>query len=186
MEKVKWKSVIGICLGLVLTGATYAQTPSITGNQSKDDRGDYKIIDLSTGEEITVYYDTVSWKTINKTSNLPVDYYIVRYGNSALAPDTIHGVTGLVVNDLLMLNNDGKWTLNEAKVKWDGEELKMKDKYGRKVKWENGTVKIKDWNSKYKSEKGDDTKYKEEWNKVKWKDDVMKVEYGTQKSKTRQ
>lgn len=183
---MKWKSVLAICMGLFFAGTTFAQTPTLSSDSSNRHRGDYTIIDLNTGEEVSVFYDTVSWRTINKTSNLPVDYYIIRYGNTTMTPDTVHGVTGLVVNDLITLNGDGKWTLNEAKVKWDGSELKMKDKYGRKVKWEAGKVKIKDWNSKYKSEKGDDTKYKEEWNKVKWKDDVMKVEYGTQKSKTQQ
>lgn len=62
--------------------------------------------------------------------------------------------------------------------------MKMKDAFGRKVKWEKGELKFKDWNSKYKKE--DDTKYKEEWDKIKWKDDEMKIEKGTQKTKTKE
>ena len=45
--------------------------------------------------------------------------------------------------------------------------MKMKDAFGRKVNWEKGELKFKDWNSKYKKE--DDTKYKEESDKIKWK-----------------
>lgn len=166
-----------LCLSLALlfSYTVFAQiTPA--GNR-------YTTVDLNTGETITVYYDTVSWQTLNKTTNMPVDYYIIIHDNGTR--DTVHGITGIIVNDLIWKNSDGKWVFNEDKVKWDGSELKMKDKYGRKVKWENGELKVKDWNNKFKSEKGDDTKYKEEWDKIKWKDDEIKTEKGTQKTKTK-
>jgi hypothetical protein len=155
----------------------------LDSNAQKDK---YVIVDLYTGEAIDVYYDTVSWRTMNKVSNMPVDYYVIRYSDNTTIPDTVHGVTGIIVNDLIVKNSDGKWMLDEARVKWDGTEFKMKDKYGRKVKWVDGTLKIKDWNSKYKSEKGDDTKYKKEWDKIKWKDDEVKTEVGTKKTKVQQ
>lgn len=145
---------------------------------------DYTIIDLSTGETVDVYYDEMNWKTINKTNNQPVDYYVINY-NDKTTPDTVHGITGIIVNGMIWKNTEGKWAFDEAKVKWDGNEFKMKDKYGRKVKWEKGTVKIKDWNNKYKNEAGDDAKYKEEWDKVKWKDGEVKRETGAQKEKTK-
>lgn len=153
---------------------------------AQTDKNKYVIVDLYTGQTVDVYYDTVSWKTINRTTNMPVDYYIIQYEDAGMRPDTVHGITGLIVNDLMWQNAEGKWILNEAKVKWDGNELKMKDKYGRKVKWEQGKMKIKDWNSKYKNEQGDDAKYKEEWDKIKWKDSKVKIENGTQKTKTQQ
>jgi hypothetical protein len=141
----------------------------------------YKIVDLSTGQQITVMYDTVQWRTFNTLTNQPVEYYVVVHETGM--PDTVHGVTGIIVNNLIWRNPEGHWVFNEDKVKWDGNEFKMKDRYGRKVKWENGSLKIKDWNSKYKSEKGDGAKYKEEWDKIKWKDDEVKIERGTQKTK---
>ena len=141
----------------------------------------YKIVDLYTGETITVLYDTVQWRTFNKVTNTPVDYYVIVHENNVR--DTVHGVTGIIVNNMITQGSDGKWVFMEDKVKWDGTEFKMKDKYGRKVKWEKGDLKIKDWNNKYKSEKGDDAKYKEEWDKIKWKDDEIKIERGTQKTK---
>jgi hypothetical protein len=165
------------CMAFLTSIQTKAQT-----NQEK-----YEFIDLYTGEIIHIYYDTVNWKTINKNNNSPVDYYVIRYKEMDRNPDTVHGITGIIVNDLIWRDNNlGKWTFNEARVKWDGNEFKMKDKYGRKVKCEKGELKIKDWNNKYKSEAGDDTKYKEEWDKIKWKDDEIKVEKGTQKTKINQ
>src|SRR5688572_23880756 len=120
----------------------------------------YTLVDLNTGETIKVFYDTVSWRTINVATTQPVEYYIIRYDNTTIAADTVHGATGIIVNNLIW-NKGGKWAFNDAKVKWDGSEFKMKDKYGRKVKWEKGELKIKDWNSKYKSSSADnEAKYK--------------------------
>jgi hypothetical protein len=85
----------------------------------------------------------------------------------------------------MITQKEGKWDFNDARVKWDGEELKVKDRYGRKVKWEKGKLKIKDWNSKFKSE-GNEAKYKEEWDKIKWKEGEVKIEEGTKKEKIRQ
>lgn len=143
----------------------------------------YTYVDLNSGQTIEVYYDTVNWVTVNKVTSEPVDWYIIHYTDRA-DYDTVHGVTGIIANGMVIRDNEGKWMFDESKVKWDGEELKMKDRYGRKVKWEAGELKIKDWNSKYKSEEGDDTKYKQEWDKIKWKDDEIKVEVGAGKVKS--
>lgn len=169
-----------ICAGMLLLSFFIAPLQSAAQNDK------YVIVDLYTGEAIDIYYDTVSWKTMNKTTKMPVDYYVIRYADANTLPDTVHGVTGIISNNLIWKNKDGKWMFNDAQVKWDGKELKMKDKYGRKVKWEEGSLKIKDWNNKYKSEAGDDTKYKEEWDKIKWKDSEVKTEVGTQKTKVQQ
>jgi hypothetical protein len=175
--------VSALLLMLIFSCQGMAQTDD--ARVTHDSEKKYTIIDLSTGESIDVYYDTLSWKTINRLSNQPVDYYIIRYADNTMMPDTVHGITGIIVNDLIVRNDANQWAFRTDRVKWDGTELKMKDKYGRKVKWEQGKLKIKDWNSKYKSEQGDDTKYKEEWDKIKWKDEEVKIERGAQKSKTR-
>ena len=176
---MKTKAVIIILSLFFSLGITSGLNAQVVTTDTKT----YTVVDLNTGETIDIYYDTVSWRTINRVSTLPVDYYVIRYTDATKMPDTVHGVTGLIVNDLIWKNNEGKWMFNDSRVKWDGTELKMKDRYGRKVKWENGSLKIKDWNNKYKSEKGDDAKYKEEWDKIKWKDNETKVEVGTQKTK---
>jgi hypothetical protein len=167
---------------MMLIGASFiaiAQTP-ISVTTPADPA--YTIVDLNTGQTLDVYYDTLTWKTINRTNNSPVDFYVVRYDEKT--SDTVHGVTGLVVNSMIT-QKEGKWDFNDARVKWDGEELKVKDRYGRKVKWEKGKLKIKDWNSKFKSE-GNEAKYKEEWDKIKWKEGEVKIEEGTKKEKIRQ
>jgi len=171
--------VSSFLLFLAVSGNVYAQKDPVTVSSG------YTYVDLYTGETITVYYDTLTWQTLNKVTMQPVEYYVIRYNDRDVF-DTVHGITGLITNGLIM-QTDGKWTFNDAKVKWDGKELKMKDRFGRKVKWEAGQLKITDWNSKYKSEKGDDTKYKQEWDKVKWKEDgSSKTEVGTKKTKTDQ
>ena len=170
------QKLTGLFVAILATIVATAQTPASDA---------YTIVDLNTGETINVYYDSEKFQTINKATTQPVEFYIITYANTETS-DTVHGVTSLIVNNLIVKNGDGKWKFDDAKVKWDGDEFKMKDKYGRKVKWEKGELKVKDWNSKYKSEAGDDTKYKQEWDKVKWKDDEIKIEQGTQKTKTKQ
>jgi hypothetical protein len=163
-----------------------AMAMSITGFVQAQITPSYTIVDLNSGQSIYVYYDDATWRTVNKATNEPVEYYIVRYNDPVYPADTVHGITGLIVNNLIWKNDEGKWKFNDAKVKWDGDELKMKDKYGRKVKWEKGALKIKDWNSKYKSGKDDEAKYKQEWDKIKWKEDEVKIEQGASKTKVRQ
>ena len=178
----KRRIVTGLCtlfLGLGISLQSYAQKDPVSVSSPN-----YTYIDLYTGETINVYYDTLTWTTVNKATMAPVDYYIIRYSDREVY-DTVHGVTGLITNGLIWKDDTGKWMFNDAKVKWDGKELKMKDRFGRKVKWEAGEMKIKDWNSKYKSEQGDDAKYKQEWDKIKWKEDgTIKTEVGTGKVKS--
>jgi hypothetical protein len=162
----------------------FAQVTTTTSTTSVQMPRKYYIIDLYSSDTVDIYYDTLTWRTMNRVTNQPVEYYIIRYSDPSQSPDTVHGVTGIIVNDLIVRTDDNKWAFNEKKVKWDGKEMKMKDKYGRKVKWEEGNLKIKDWNNKYKSEK-DGAKYKEEWDKIKWKEDGTKVEVGTQKTKVK-
>lgn len=177
-------NVSALLLLLVFSCQGMAQTDNAVTNTNASEKK-YTIIDLSTGETLDVYYDTLSWRTINRMNSQPVEYYIVRYSDPNVMPDTVHGITGIIVNDLIVRDNTNHWVFNTDRVKWDGTELKMKDQYGRKVKWEQGKLKIKDWNSKFKSEQGEETTYKEEWNKIKWKEDEVKIERGAQKTKIR-
>ncbi len=144
-------------------------TDSVQMQQATHPKQDYTIVDLYTMQPIDVYYDTVSYKTINRTSSAPVDFYVIN------GVDTVHGATGLVVNGMLVKGGDGKFKLDEGIVKVYGDEIKMKMNDGRKVKWENGKMKVKEWGEKRKT-KADKEKMKNEWSKVKWKDGEWKVE----------
>jgi len=148
---------------------TRPRTDSVQRDSSMNLKQDYSVVDLYTNEPIDVYYDTVSYKTMNRTNNTPVDFYVI---NSV---DTVHGATGLVVNGMLIKGGDGKFQLNDGQVKVDGDEIKLKTTDGRKVKWENGKMKVKEWGEKRKS-KTDKEKMKNEWSKVRWKDGDWKVE----------
>jgi hypothetical protein len=172
----------GLVAGLfsVMTLSAAAQTDSTrrdsTGlNQTPDSmkaampRQDYTILDLSTNTPIDIYYDTLQFRTVNRVTNAPVEFYILNN------MDTVHGATGLVVNGLLLKAKDGTYKLDEAKVKIDGDEMKIKYADGRKVKWENGKVKIKEWGTKAKS-KGDKEKLKNQWGRVRWKDGEWKFD----------
>lgn len=182
MKKKSLVAVMGILVaGLCISATTYAQKDPVVLKADS-----YTYVDLHSGETVVLYYDTLKWVTVNKTTSKPVDFYIIRY-NDRTDYDTVHGVTGIITNGLLVKNGSGHWNFDEQKVKWDGTELKMKDRYGRKVKWEAGEMKIKDWNSKYKSEDGEEAKYKQEWDKIKWKEDgSTKIEVGTGKVKSDQ
>jgi hypothetical protein len=147
---------------------TTRRTDTVQPHTEAQIKQDYTIIDLSTNAPIDIYYDSVTYRTINRTTTLPVEFYVI---NSV---DTVHGPTGLVVNGMLIKAADGKYMLNDGFVKIDGDEIKMKMTDGRKVKWEKGKMKVKEFGEKrkYKTEKD---KMKNEWGKVKWKDGEWKV-----------
>jgi hypothetical protein len=128
------------------------------------------VSDLKTGEKIYLLYDTVNWVSKNRVTSVPIDYYIIGYPDGTKPADTIHGITGLIVNGMLTKNSQGQWMFNDARVKWNGKELKIKDAYGRVIRWENGNLKIKEWNSKYKSDKPGEAKLTGEWNTIKWRE----------------
>jgi hypothetical protein len=174
----KMNLIKGLAAGvLTLAGFTVAaqtdtsvkRTDSVQTHTEAQIKQDYTIIDLSTNAPIDIYYDSVTFRTINRTTTLPVEFYVI---NSI---DTVHGVTGLVVNGMLMKAADGKYLLNDGFVKIDGDEIKMKMADGRKVKWENGKIKVKEWGEKRKH-KTDKDKMKNEWGKVRWKEGEWKIE----------
>jgi hypothetical protein len=146
----------GFCMILLAVFALAQQ-----GN-AQDPVKTYTIVDLRTGQTIDIFYNPTTWQTFNKTTNTPVEFYVID------GRDTVHGPTGLVVNNMLMRNTEGFYTLDAARVKVDGDEIKMKMADGRKVKWENGKMKIKDWSGKEKV-KGDKHKIKDVWTRAKWK-----------------
>jgi hypothetical protein len=165
-------SVTTLCAA-AQTDTTAKRTDSSSVNRdtisSTWPKQDFTVTALSTNAPIEVVYDTVNFVTLNRTTNTPLDFYIL---NNV---DTIHGPTGLVVNGLIMRAPDGTYKLDSGKVKVDGDEIKIKMADGRKVKWENGKMKIKEWGTKAKS-KADKEKMKNQWGKVRWKEGEWKVD----------
>lgn len=154
----------------------------------------YTYIDLNSGDTLDYWYDTDKKIVMNRTTNLPVDFYI-----NTTTLDTVYGRGRFVVNGLLLQGEDGKWKFNEDKVKIDGDELKIKDG-SRKLKIDGDDIKIKDGGRKIKSEKGEakikdrdnnikakvndkEMKVKDEDGKAKYKENKTKIKDGDNKIK---
>lgn len=156
----------------------------------------YTYIDLNTGDTLDYWFDSEKKTVMNRTSNMPVEFYVNTYTG-----DTVYGRGRFVINGLLLKGEDGKWKFDESKVKIDGDELKIKDGNrklkidgdevkvkdgGRKVKLDGDEGKVKDKNTdtKAKVEK-DKMKVKDEEGKTKVKDDKTKIKEGDSKIKTK-
>ncbi len=111
---------------------------------------DAAYVDLQTGDRVT---QDASGRYVDGAGN-PVDFYV-----DINTRDTFYGHSGEVVNNAL-INENGNYRVDEAKLKIDGDELKYK----------SGDTKIKIEDDEYKRKDGD-TKVKVEDDEVKIKTD---------------
>ena len=102
--------------------------------------GTYK--DLTTGKTVYIVADPETGWAVDSISKVPVEFYIDNAGDTLFQ-------TGLVVNQAIM-KADGKWMLDETKIKRDGDNIKIKYADGSKVKMEEGDLKIKSDDGKIK------------------------------------
>lgn len=107
--------------------------------------GTYK--DLTTGKTIYIVADPATGWAVDSISKVPVEFYIDNAGDTLFQ-------TGLVVNHAIM-KADGKWMLDETKIKRDGDDIKIKYSDGSKVKIDGEEAKIKTDDGKIKVD--DDT-----------------------------
>jgi len=126
-------------------------------------------IDLNTNQPVELVWDSENNRALNKANNQPVELYV-----NTTTRDTIYG-PGYIVNHHVIKTNTGNWTLDDTKIKRDGDELKIK-KDGMKFKMEDGEWKMKTDDGKIKS---DDDELK-----IKTDDGKMKVEDGETKIKS--
>lgn len=124
--------------------------------------------DLNTGETIDIWYDAVGMRTLNKKTGAPVEFYVNTSTN-----DTVFGRGRFIVNNYVMKGDDGKWKLNDGKVKVDGDELKVKVG-DQKLKIDGDEIKIKGNGVKVKSEEGE-LKIKSRDGKAKYEEDKTKI-----------
>lgn len=124
--------------------------------------------DLGTGEVITIWYDAAGIRTLNKKTGAPVDFYINTSTN-----DTVFGRGRFIVNGYVIKDGEGKWKLDDAKLKVDGDELKLKVG-DQKLKIDGDEIKIKGNGIKVKSEKGE-VKVKSDEGKAKYEEKDSKV-----------
>lgn len=163
----------GIIAGLVIGSSATAQVTETV----KTDTTKYFIVDLYTGDTIDVVYDDVKYVAINKKTGLPLEYYVITN-----TMDTVHAMTGLVVNNRLLLGEDKKYKLDDAKIKWDGNDLKIKEP-GKFIKWEDGRLVMREGDKYYIEQKDGDIKSNDGWTTIKWKGDKLKMEDPTKKTK---
>ena len=118
-------------------------------------------VDLNTGKEVYIVRDESTGYATDSIAKVPVDFYINTSTNDTLFR------TGQVVNNMLV-EEDGKWKLDETKVKVDGDEIKVKDG-DSKLKIDGDESKMKDGDYKKKVD-GDETKIKDGDSKTKIED----------------
>ncbi len=106
--------------------------------------------DLNTGKTVYIIADPTTGWAVDSITKVPVEFYTNTSGDTLFQ-------TGVVVNNAIM-KSDGKWMLDETKVKRDGDQIKIKYSDGSKVKMTDDNLKIK----------GDD-------GKIKVTDDTVKV-----------
>ncbi|MDB5246508.1 MAG: hypothetical protein JWQ40_902 [Segetibacter sp.] len=128
-----------------------ASDTSATGSASM--KSSY--VDLYSGSTVKLEKDEKTGYYLNAETHTPVEYYIDQSTN-----DTFDR-SGRVVNMALIKGSEGKYTVNESKVKIQGDgDLK---------------VKTADGGAKVKIETDGDAKYKDDSVKIKVRDGKVKV-----------
>lgn len=142
-----------------------AKSDSITTEQPAVDNNaqtnNSKYVDLKTGQPVDLYYDSKKKKTYSASNNEPVDLYV-----NVATGDTIYGEGRFVVNNYIIKTEDGKYKLDNKKVKIDGDEIKIKEG-NKKFKMSADEMKMKDGDT--------DTKIKADADESKVKTEDMKT-----------
>ncbi len=122
---------------------------------------DVKYVDLKTNQQITVRIDTIRGTIVNSETDQPVDLFV-----EPETHDTIYGVTGSVVNKLVVHNESGDLSVDTMKVNNVAPppvtDQPVDDAHTGKVKYKENAS-------------GDKSKYKDEDVKVKEKNGVIKT-----------
>jgi len=110
-------------------------------------------INLSTGEDVYIISDSISGVAIDSISRSPIQFYY-----DPITLDTLFA-NGLIVNNMLINDGDGKYRLDDTKIKIDGDEIKIKTG-DSKIKIDGDDMKTKDENSKTKVDDNEEIKVK--------------------------
>src|SRR5690349_6602940 len=97
------------------TGSDTEMTTAGTTTAAVVEPGTY--VDLNTGKEVYIVRDETTGYATDSIAKVPVEFYVKTSTNDTLFR------TGQVVNNML-LQEEGKWKLDETKVKVDGDEIK--------------------------------------------------------------
>lgn len=174
------------CLGLIAMAAVACnngakeETSDLTTDSSTtevDENGMIRIatpvvkagryVDLTTGEEIEIIADPTTGIAVNSKTQIPVQFYY-----DPITLDTIYQ-NGLRVNSMLIKEGDGKYRLDDMKIKIDGDEIKIKTD-SSKLKIDGNDMKFKSGDLKIKTD-DDELKAKDANGKVKIDDGEIKT-----------
>ncbi|MBC7653880.1 MAG: hypothetical protein H7098_05325 [Oligoflexus sp.] len=100
-------------------------------------------VNLSTGKKIYVIPDPITGVAIDSTTQIPIEFYY-----NPITLDTIYQ-NGLTVNHMLINLGNGKYKLDDMKIKIDGDEIKIKTDTS-KIKIDGTDMKIKSGDQKTK------------------------------------
>ena len=108
-----------------------------------------KYIDLKTNKEVAVKIDTTLGEIVNDETDQPVDLFV-----EPTSHDTISGLTGAVVNNMVIHQPNGDLQLDTVKISQAQTSTDPglgKEKYKEKA---NGKIKYKDDEEKVKEKNG--------------------------------
>ena len=127
--------------------------------------GDY--VNLISGEKVSIVRDPVTGIAVDSKTQIPVEFYY-----DPITLDTMYQ-SGMVVNRLLIKEGEGKYKLDNMKIKIDGDEIKIKTD-SSKLKIDGDKMKMKSGDDKMKVD-GEDGKIKTSDTKIKVEDGETKV-----------
>jgi hypothetical protein len=78
--------------------------------------------ELETGQPVELLKDEETGYVLNATTGEPVEFYI-----NMNTMDTFYGRTGTVVNNAIMQNETGYYVLDEDKIRWEDDSMKVVD-----------------------------------------------------------
>lgn len=127
-------------------------------------------VNLASGEEVSIVRDSITGIAIDRKTQIPVEFYY-----DPVTMDTLYQ-NGMVVNHLLVKEGDGKYKLDDMKIKIDGDKIKIKTD-SSKLKVDGDEMKMKAGDDKMKVD-GEETKVKTGDGKLKvdGKDGKLKTE----------
>lgn len=156
-RKIAW-----LAAGILLTGMVACNNDGDTDGTNDDSANQTSAptqnaspsasyVDLNSGKTVDVWYDTDKGYTADRTTGNRVDLYV-----NTVTNDTLYGFgdDAVIVNHAVIMGDDGKWKLDEAKIERDGNKIKIKTPDGDKLKVktdEDGGTKVKANDEKVKN-----------------------------------
>ena len=173
------KQVVAIAASVMVFAAcqdTNQNDERIATDRTETETGSQRYVDPNTGAPVDLYYDTDKKVTYNRKNDKPVEFYV-----NTNTGDTVYGKGRYVVNGYLIREDDGSFSLNDKKVEFDGDELKIKGE-NSKLKVDGDEMKYKEGDLKIKQD-GDEVKIKDGDYKEKRDGDEVKIKDGDKKIK---